>query len=459
MQNNTTRLASSYRDPSGFIFTRHGIIYRQVNKVFGNTFTSFIQSGLYEKLVKQGLLLPHEVVTENLTGSDDWYCTLQPDPVSFITYPWEWSFDMLKDAALLTLHLTKQATDAGFILKDATPFNIQWHKDRLVLIDTLSFEEYNPDEPWIAYRQFCESFLAPLLLMHYSKKPLHQLLLAYPDGIPLDIASALLPRRSRFSLHTYLHIHLHAKVASKKNTGTSSARFSRQKLQNLLTSLDLLIRKLKVPAASSAWSAYYEEAAGRNDYLQQKMSLIKNWVTELPGVKTAADLGANDGMFSKELASMGINVRAADADPYCINRLYASIKNGELKNIQPLILDLSNPSPSIGVNNAERESFTARSRTDISLALALVHHLAIGKNIPFETIAAFLSPLAPILIMEWVPKDDEKIKLMLSQKKDIYPDYTPGHFEKAFSAFYTIKKKAEVGGSGRVLYLFFRHEG
>src|ERR1044071_3227438 len=181
MSSTITPHPSSYRDPSGFVFQKDGVLYRQVNISFKDHFDHFIQSGCYKHLTEKGLLIPHEQISENLSGSKDYYTTLKPEEIGFISYPYEWSFDMLKDAALLTLKLVKECLGFNVMLKDATPYNIQWHKGKLVFIDTLSFEKYT-ETPWIAYRQFCECFLGPLLLMHYSKKHLHPLQLAWPDG-------------------------------------------------------------------------------------------------------------------------------------------------------------------------------------------------------------------------------------------------------------------------------------
>ncbi|HMK24724.1 MAG TPA: hypothetical protein VK483_01750 [Chitinophagaceae bacterium] len=460
MSNSFTYHPSSFRDPSGFIFEKEKILYRQVNQSFKEHFDLFISSGFYEKLVKQGLLIPHETINENLTGSSEWYTTLKPEKIEFISYPWEWSFDMLKDAALLTLRLAKEAAAPGMVLKDATPYNIQWQRGRLIFIDSLSFEKYNPEEPWIAYRQFCESFLAPLLLMHYSKNSLQQIMLAYPEGIPLAVAKSLLPWRTKFSLHVYLHIHLHASVAKRKNAASpSKQKFSKQKFLNLISSLEILINKLRLPEQSTAWSAYYEEASQRNDYLEQKEKVIWQWLEKLPGIKTAADLGANDGQFSRMLSVKNIQTIAADFDPYCINKLYNQLKASTEKNIQPLIVDLSNPSPAIGVNNNERSSFIARLHVDLALALALIHHLVIGKNIPFEMIADLFQKTCSTLIIEFVPKEDEKVQLMLANKKDIYPAYTAENFEKAFGKYFRLVKKETIPGSGRTLYLMTRHEG
>ncbi len=458
MPNSFTPHPSSFRDPSGFIFEKEGVLYRQVNKVFKDDFDFFISSGCYAKLVKQGLLIPHETVQENLTGSSDYYLTLKPESISFISYPFEWSFDMLRDAALLTLQLLKESIAHGMVLKDATPYNIQWHNGKLIFIDSLSFEKYSAEKPWIAYRQFCENFLSPLLLMHYSKLPLQQLQLAYLEGIPLSITKSLLPWRSKFSLHTYLHIHLHAKVSAKGNTADNkTAKFSKQKLVNLVSSLETLVTKLKNPGQQTAWSAYYDEAAQRDDYLARKTQIIQGWLTKLDEVKTAVDLGANDGMFSKLLASNNIKTIATDFDPICINNLYKEIKSKKQKNVQPLILDIANPSPSIGVNNTERTAFLKRAKVDLAIALAVIHHLVIGKNISFEQVAETFQQVCNYLIIEFVPKTDDKIQLMLSNKKDIYNNYTEENFTQAFSHYFKIEEKFPVGSSGRVLYLMKKH--
>ncbi|MFZ1264205.1 MAG: hypothetical protein WAT34_11925 [Chitinophagaceae bacterium] len=460
MSSSFTQHPASYRDPSGFIFFYADAYYRQVNKIFKDDFDFFQNSGLYESLVKKGWLIPHEIINENLSGTRDYYKTLKPEQVKFISYPYEWSFDMLKDAALLTLQLAKESAGYGLILKDATPYNIQWHNGRMVFIDTLSFEKYNEKEPWIAYRQFCECFLSPLLLMHYCKQPLHQMQLAYPEGIPLAVTRSLLPLRSKLSFHSYLHIHLHAGVSLKNSSNKQPAStFSKQKLLNLLSSLETLINRLRLTAQKSTWSDYYAEASQRKDYLATKKEIIQDWIEDLPVVKTAADLGANDGACSRLLAEKNIFTIAADFDPNCINNLYISGKKTGEKNLQPLIIDLAHPSPAIGLNNRERSSFMDRASVDLAMALAVIHHLAIGKNMPFAGIADLFRQITrKWLIIEFVPKSDEKIQLMLSGKKDIYSDYTEENFEEALKTSFRIEKKQPIGTSGRILYLMIKYE-
>jgi len=450
---------SSYRDPAGFIFEKDGSLYRQVNQSFKEDFDLFISGGCYTNLVKKGLLVSHEKIDQNFTGDMQWYTTLKPEHIPFISYPYEWSFDMLKDSSLLTLAVLKEALATGMILKDASPYNIQWHKGRLVFIDSLSFERYDEMTPWIAYRQFCEHFLSPLLLAHYSKLPVHELLLPYSDGIPLLVTSSLLPWKTHYSLHTYLHIHLHAKYSLKTpGQGDKKTAFSKKKLLNLITSLEVLINKLKTPENKTAWSEYYDEASARGNYLEHKQELIRQWLVQIKPT-AVTDLGANKGEFSKLAAAFGMSVIATDFDAACINELYREIKRTGEQHILPLIIDLSKPSPAIGVNNQERASFIDRTDTDMVFALALIHHLAIGKNIPFEKIAAFFQQITRYLIIEFVPKQDEKVQLMLGQKKDIYQGYTAEDFEAAFKTHFTIEAKEKISGSERTLYRMKRNEG
>lgn len=443
---------SSYRDPSGYIFEKEGLLYRQVNQCFKEDFESFISSGCFAHFVKKGLLIPHEQIAENLTGDQEWYTTLKPTKVSFISYAWEWSFDMLKDAALLTLQIAREALQFDMILKDATPYNIQWHKGKFILIDSLSFEKYK-NQPWVAYRQFCEGFLAPLLLMHYRKYSLQQLQLAWPDGVPLDLTQRLLPWRSKLSIHTYLHIHLHAKLSRKENKPGKAPIFDKQKILKLFASLETLISSLHLPEQASTWSGYYTEASQRNDYLHEKKEIIFKWISVTEGVKSAVDIGANEGEFSKLLAAKSISTIAADFDPYCINRLYSKIKGTKEINIQPLILDIANPGPAIGVNLEERQSFYQRCRVDMVLALALIHHLVIGKRIPLEKVARMFSTIGDCLIVEFVPYEDEKVQLMLQTKTGNFPYYSQQDFENAFARYFYIEKKESIGKSGRTLFL------
>ncbi len=448
---------SSYRDPAGFVFYKDGHLYRQVNQVFKDDFEYFTSSGLYQHLIAKQWLVPHRRLDENFTGTKEWYTTLQPEMVRWISYPYEWCFDMLKDAALTTLEIAKAAMDHGMMLKDASAYNLQWHLGSMRFIDSLSFERYDDTKPWIAYRQFCEHFYAPLALMHYLKTPLQAFFLAYPDGIPLALASKMLPFKSRLNLHVYLNIHLHAKVSSKAPSKDPATPFSRKKMLNLLRSLEESIRGFSLEKTSGVWSGYYDEALQREKYIDHKVKLVSEFL-EISGASTVFDAGANEGNFTLLASGGNREIISADMDHYSINRLYQHVKKEKRENILPLVLDLSLPSPAIGVNNKEREQFSNRIKVDLVMALALIHHLVVGKNISFGQVAEFFTSLGPFLLIEFVPKEDEKLQLMLSQKPDIYTGYTQEAFTNDFQKYFTIEKQEKIEGSERTLFLMKVHE-
>ena len=219
-------LGSSFRDPSGFVYTRSGVVYRQVNRVFQDEFEAVAGSGLYDELAGQRLLVAHESVSLDLAASPDATAVLRPEPVHFISYPYEWSFGQLRDAALLTLELQERALGRGMTLRDASAYNVQFEGGRPVFIDTLSFEPRKEGAPWIAYRQFCEHFLVPLALMSRVDIDLGDLLRTHIDGIPLELGNTLLGGRSWRSLGLLFHVRLHAMAQRRyrdRAPGTASS--------------------------------------------------------------------------------------------------------------------------------------------------------------------------------------------------------------------------------------------
>jgi ribosomal protein L11 methylase PrmA len=455
---------ASYKDNSGFIFQQEGIFYRFINPVYEVHYARLMDSGLYDELVKKAMLIAHREIAETdkfpVTGGR----VLLPEQLLFISYPYEWSFDMWKDAALLTLQIATAAIQKGMILKDATPFNIQFVNGGLLFIDTLSFENYEAGKPWIAYRQFSECFLGPLLLMHYCHPDTNKLFTVYPNGIPIDLLASLLPKSSKWNMNTQLHIHLQAKFSgkSKPRPNGSAGReksdaennFTQQKLQLLLKGLESFVQKLSPKKIKTTWDDYYTGTIPGDDYLQAKTKLVQSFISDID-FKSVIDLGANDGHFSL-LFGEDNQVVATDADSNCINQIYLKIKKENRTNILPLINNLTTPSPAIGWANTERESITSRLKADLVLALALVHHLAIANNVPLQFIANWLQPMANNLIIEFVPKSDEKVKLLLQNRADIFNGYDLENFKSIFAEKYTIIKEEKVGNTGRVLFLMKR---
>ncbi len=300
---------ASFRDPSGFLFSHEGVLYRQVNQAYAEDFSRLMESGLYDKLIKAGLLIPHIDSDLKPPQPELAYKVIRPEGVPFISYPYEWSFGELKDAALATLSIQKRALKTGMTLKDASAYNIQYYQGKPVLIDTLSFETYQEGEPWVAYRQFCQHFLAPLALMAYRDIRLSQLMRVYIDGIPLDLASELLPMRTRFNLGLATHIHLHASAQRRfADTAVAEARGNRkmtkEALTGLIESLRQTIRKLEWKPTGTEWADYYAANNYTDTAFEHKKVLVGDWLTKLEP-KTAWDLGANTGIFSRLATEAG----------------------------------------------------------------------------------------------------------------------------------------------------------
>jgi len=447
-------LSSSFRDPSGFLFSQDGSIYRQVNRVYKKDYDHLISSGLYDDLVKAELLIPHEEVDFELALSDKAYKVIKPELISFISYPYEWSFSQLKNAALTTLEIQKRSLDFEMSLKDGSAYNIQFRKGKPILIDTLSFERCN-DRPWVAYRQFCQHFLAPLSLMSFKDIRLSRLFLSYIDGIPLDLASSLLPLNTRFKFSLFSHIHLHArsqKHFAGKSSKKGSHKMSRQSFLGLIDSLESAVKKLKWLPQDTEWADYYEDTNYSSESLSQKKQLVSDFLDKA-APKTVWDFGANMGLFSRIASDKGIETTSFDIDPASVEKNYLeTVKRGET-NILPLLLDLTNPSPGIGWENRERVSLFERGPADTVLALALIHHLAISNNVPLSKIAVFFKNSCSSLIIEFVPKSDSQVQRLLSTREDIFCDYKQEVFESEFGRFFSIESSLNLIGSERTLYL------
>jgi hypothetical protein len=451
------KVASSFRDPSGFLFTRNGDLYRQVNRSYKENYDRLICSGLYESLVGDGLLIPHEEADIEPLSPGNAYKTLRPEAIRFVSYPYEWSFSQLKDAALTTLRIQKKALEFEMSIKDSSAFNIQFHHGRPILIDTLSFEKYTSGKPWVAYRQFCQHFLAPLSLMAKCDVRLGQLFRVYIDGVPLDLASRLLPRSSYFNFGLLSHIHLHA-TAQRRYAGKAidqqagSSRMSRNALLGLVDSLESCVRKLRWNPGGTDWGDYYAAHNYTREGLEHKQQLVSEFIAQIdPGM--VWDLGGNVGMFSRLASEQGVFTISFDVDPGAVEQNYLHAKQKQEKDLLPLVLDLANPSASIGWHNQERASLLGRGPADAVLALALIHHLAISNNVGLPQLRDFFHQAAHWLIIEFVPKNDSQVQILLSTREDIFPDYNQKTFERVFEEKFEIRSSRPVKDSERTLYL------
>lgn len=442
----STRIPSSFRDPSGFLFWRDGVLLRQINKSYEEDYRALMDSGLYARLAGKNLLIPHIEIDEYV---------IRPDIIPFISYPYEWCFSQLKDAALLTLAIQKEALNAGMILKDASAFNVQFLNGKPIFIDTLSFERYRAGEPWRGYRQFCQHFLAPLALMAYRDARLAQIFSVFLDGIPLDLASKLLPLRTHLRPSLLVHLHLHAKsqalFSSRHTEGKKSSVMNGATLLRLAEHLEAAIRRLNWNPKGTEWAHYYEETNYSDAAMEEKTAIVEDFLKKLDP-NLVWDMGANTGFFSRLASNKEIPTISFDNDHAAIERNYRDVRAKGERYILPLVIDFTNPSPALGWGNQERMSFLQRGPCDTALALALIHHLAISHNLPFASVASLFASICKSLVIEFVPKEDSNAKRLLVARKDIFSGYTRAAFEEAFETYFTIKEIASIGDSSRLLY-------
>lgn len=453
-------LASSFRDPSGFLFVREGTLYRQINRTFQVQYNQFIESGLYERLYSKELLTPHQDVDILPEDPDNAFKVIKPLQVPFISYPYEWSFSQLKHAALLTLEIQKNSLEYGMTLKDASAYNVQFLKGKPIFIDTLSFERYESGKPWIGYRQFCQHFLAPLALMQHTDIRLGQMLRIFIDGIPLGLTSILLPKKTWLNLGIFMHIHMHAKSEKKYadvHIPIKSREVSKNGLLGILDNLTSTIEKMQWQPRGTEWAEYYQDTNYSTEAFEHKKEIVSH-LLELTHPKTVWDMGANNGLFSRLASNYKIQTIAFDIDPACVELNYREIVLNKEQSLLPLLLDLTNPSPGIGWQNEERDSLISRGTADTVLALALIHHLAISNNVPLDKIADFFSKICNSLVIEFIPKSDSQVQRLLMNREDIFNKYDEEHFEKAFKIYFEPIKKCKIFDSQRILYLWKKKE-
>ncbi len=462
--NSVVKHPGSFRDPAGHILVDDkGGVYRQVTSAGQADYDAMMQSGLYDDLVNNGLMVAHKEVARR-TNDVDVYKTIRPEKIPFISYPYEWCFSQLKDAALLTLEIQKRALKHNMILKDASAFNVQFVGKKPIFIDTLSFKTYTPGEPWEGYRQFCEHFLGPLALAKYTSLDSLKLLRVDLEGLSLGLVCSLLPKRARLNPGLLSHLYLHnasqkkyQNVASSKSTDlVQTRRVSAFALQGIIGSLERSVKGLHAPHQKTEWGDYYTFTNYSDKSFERKRKLVKELLkVAKPQPKTVWDIGANNGEFSVLAAEMGAYTVAFDIDPMAVERNYRT-KGTEAQNslMLPLVQDCVNPSPATGFMGSERESLAERGPADVVMALAVVHHLAIGRNLPLERIAAFLASVGKQVIIEFVPKEDSKVQILLASRRDIFTDYTVESFEAAMGKYFKQIEKRPIQGTKRTLYLY-----
>lgn len=447
---------SSFRDPSGYVFAENGDIKRVINPIYFKQYKALTDKGFYRNLFKNNLLIPHK----ELISNDD-EIIIKAEKIPYISYPYEWSFNMYKEAALLTLKLQKYSLEHGFSLKDASAFNITFYKGRAIFIDTLSFDFYVENSPWRAYKQFITHFFGPLLLAHYHGADQLKLLSNFIDGIPVKMLSSMLPFKTKLNPLLYSNIHLLAKLEDKHNEDYKGeakvAALSKKGLLNIIESLYNSIKKLELKEHSE-WGNYYDKTNYTNKAFTEKENIINKWVADIKA-KTLIDVGGNDGTFVRKLDSNLETALVCDIDNNAVDFNHKTMKLNKEQFMLPFVLDVLNPSAAIGLNNKERDSFLNRIKAfapDVTLALAVIHHMSLSGNVPFNESAKFFSSFSKYLIIEFPKREDSWVQRLLKSKgefEDYFDFYSVENFETAYCEFFNIVERIAIKESERIIYL------
>ncbi|MDH3787520.1 MAG: class I SAM-dependent methyltransferase [Xanthomonadales bacterium] len=454
-------VAGSFRDRDGRVYREQNRIFRGLSSTALENYKKLAETEFYQALLKSGKiigtrLLPDQENPLPAVIKSQWAGFLEHETIPVVSYPYEWSFGMLRSAALLQLNLVGQAISNGFTLKDATPYNIQFVDRKPVFIDIPSFEPLQEGEPWTGYRQFCEMFLFPLLVQSYKNCNFQPFMRGSIDGIGVQTAPALFGFRDRFRKGVLSHVWLQAKL-DRRYGGSSdnvrshlkSAGFNRELILVNVRKMKKLVQRLAWEGAGSEWGDYAEF----HNYSEHDHRLKEDFVREAisesrPG--TVWDIGCNTGQFSKVAAPLCRQVVAMDIDHLAVERLF---QNPDIpSNVLPLLQNVSDPSPNWGWKNSERSDLQSRSKPDLVLCLALIHHVVITANIPLAEFIEWLAQLTDRLVIEYVSRKDDKVQILLRNKDDKYTDYSKESLLASLEKFYTIEQQLDVNNGERTLF-------
>lgn len=449
------RHSSSFRDPSGHVFIDRGIVKRRICPLYFEQYYALKNQGFYDKLFNTGLLILHEELSVSANE-----IIIQPEQIPFITYPYEWSFNQYKEAALLTLKFQRYCLKNGFSLKDASAFNITFHKGKAIFIDTLSIDFYKENTPWRAYKQFVMHFLGPLVLAKYHGAQSLKLLSSFMEGVPVKMLSSMLPFKTKLNPFLYSNVHLLAKFEDRHNEdyqGKSKvASLSKKSQLKIIDSLYDYIKKLTLNEYSE-WGDYYNKINYSDDAFSQKSKIVNDLVEKLKA-KTVIDVGGNDGTFVRQIQYNIEQALVCDIDNNAVDSNYKTLKANKENYMLPFVLDVLNPSPAIGFDNDERQSFLERIQTfvpDVTMALAVIHHMSLSGNIPFDMSAKFFASFSKYLIIEFPKREDSWVMRLLNSKgefKNHFDFYNQNQFERSYLGYFEIVEKTAIENSERLMY-------
>ncbi len=450
----TLRNGASYRDPGGFVFYENGRVLRAVTDIGVDNARAVRATGLVDRLVAAGRLLHEREVGTTLAGRRDVRLVLEHPPLPFVSYPYEWPFLALQAAALLHLDVQLEALDAGVMLSDASAFNVQFIGARPIFIDHLSFRPYREGELWAAHTQFCEQFLHPLLLRSMIGIEFQPWYRGRMEGIPGASVSRLLRLRDKLRWNVLVNVVLPARLQQVAAGETVRSRvqqgkLSRAALRHMLSSLRRWIERMQPRGLGTTVWANYEETIPA-DEVAATTALVREFVAEVRP-KMLWDLGCNAGRYGEVALDAGAGyVVGFDSDAGALHHAFRRARDGAL-NLLPLLVDVVDPSPSQGWRGRERDGILGRGNPDALLALAVIHHVAIGRNVPIDEIVDLLTTLAPEGIVGFVPNTDPRAQALFMGREALFRSYTLENFLSLLRGRARIVRQQSLPNSERVL--------
>jgi SAM-dependent methyltransferase len=454
--------SGSFRDRKAKVFYHNGGVYRVLSRAAMSDWKALSATRFFPRFSGDGKIVRTEIVNSfdspEVQPQGQWVGVLKHERIPFISYPYEWSFGMLRDAGLLQLELLLEALKENLILKDSSAFNVQWRGSVPAFIDITSFEKLAPGEPWVGYRQFCQLFLYPLLLQAYKDVPFQLWLRGSLDGIESEHLMRLMSARDFLRPGVFTHVFMQARLQSRfgnsqrdVKTDLRKAGFSKQLIVSNLKRIKKLIQGLKWEPEKSVWADY----AITNSYSEEESERKAAFVREVVHSRfweLTWDLGCNTGVFSRIAAENARYVVALDADQLAVERLFRELKAEGIKTILPLLNNLADPSPNLGWRGLERKSLANRGKPELVLCLALIHHLVISANIPLGEFVEWLAGLGGDLVIEFITKEDAMVQTLLRNKEDNYSDYNKEFFEECLSKAFDLVRHERLDSGRRFLY-------
>jgi len=452
----------SFRDRSSRVFHVDDAIFRVLSKKALKEWQFLMSTTFFKRFMAQGKLIQTEQVDIggklDQTIMGEWAATLKHQIIPFISYPYEWSFGMLKDAALLQLELMHAALDEGMILKDSSAFNFQWVGTNPVFIDIPSFEKLDVGKPWVGYQQFCQLFLYPLFLQAYKHIPFQPWLRGSIDGIEPELCNRLMSIRDLVRPGVFMHVYLHAKMQSKYDSSQNNIKetlrsggFNTDLIKANVRRLSKIIRKLTWKSGKSTSSDYSNNNSHTDGDHDMKVAFVRDVVMTQPW-KLVWDLNCDTGTFSRIAAENARYVVAMDVDCNAIEVLYHALKQGGNKSILPLVSNVVDPSPNLGWRGLERKALTERGKPDLTLCLALIHRIVISENVLLKEFIDWIASLGTSIVIEFVTKEDPIVKALLQNKEDNYTDYEINYFEQCLSESFDVARREMMSSENRILY-------